>query len=265
MPTRKKISPAVNTRTVKIINLSDSNSKIKPKIKYIIFDMDGTLISVDIKNDMQFDKSQLPADLITTNKFINSSGQSIEQSAYIRPGIRELLAELASRPDVRIGIWTTSFRNYSEGIAKILFGPNYRDKLFCFISTDEINGQRVAYDILNNRYFPNARIIDKKVCKDLQLLFDDTIYGPLLNRGNTHLVDDLPMHKLNNKPAINRRLVYTIKRWDPEDPVSTMAILKNPSRDYNRIYKWLGEQLLFFNQLINTTRKLCHPKNHPNH
>ncbi|NCV65313.1 MAG: hypothetical protein EBW16_03675 [Burkholderiaceae bacterium] len=37
----------------------------------------------------------------------------------------------------------------------------------------------------------------KKVCKDLQLLFDDTIYGKSLNRGNTLLVDDLPMHKLN--------------------------------------------------------------------
>jgi hypothetical protein len=244
MPTRKKISPGINTRSVKFNNRSGLNPKIKPKInpktKYVIFDMDGTLISVDIKNDMQVDKNQLPADLITTNAFINSAGVSVEQSAYIRPNIPELLADLASRSDVRIGIWTTSFRNYSEGIARILFGPDYRNKLFCFLSTDEINGQRVAYDILNNRYLTNARIIDKKVCKDLQLLFDDTIYGQILNRGNTLLVDDLPMHKLNNLPAVNRRLVYTIRRWEPEDPVSTAAILKNPSRDYQRIYKWLG-------------------------
>ena len=122
---------------------------------------------------------------------------------------------------IKVGVWTTSFRNYAEGIAKILFGPNYKSKLVCFLSTDEYKDDkgekhRIAYDILTDRQFP-GRVYEKKVVKDLNLLFNDKIkYGKFMNVHNTVLIDDLAMHKQQN-PRNTKRNVINIPEWKPEN------------------------------------------------
>jgi hypothetical protein len=190
---------------------------------YILFDLDGTLISVDIKGDMELPTNSVPSELCVKNRFINSAGQSVVQDAYLRPGVKDMLEALlrldnAYQP-IKVGIWTSSFRNYSEGIAKLLFGHNFKDKLFCFMSTDEINGVRCTYDILNNRHLTGSKLIDKKVMKDLNQLFNDPIYGTMLNAKNTVLIDDTPLHKQHN-PRTSKKNVLLIKTWDPaSDPV----------------------------------------------
>ena len=141
------------------------------------------------------------------------------QNAYLRPGVRELLKNMPSH--IKVGIWTTSFRNYSEGLAKLLFGPNYKSKLVCFLSTDEYKDEkgekhRIAYDILTDRRFP-GKVFNKKVVKDLNLLFNDKAkYGQFMNVKNTILIDDLAMHKQQN-PRNTKRNVISIPEWLPEN------------------------------------------------
>jgi len=186
---------------------------------YVLFDLDGTLISVDLEEDRLAMFPDMPRELLVQNKFINSSGQAIVQNAYLRPGVRELLRNMPAH--VKVGIWTSSFRNYAEGLATILFGPNYKSKLVCFIASDDYkdnngNKQRVAFDILTERRLP-SRVVDKKVVKDLNLLFNDQDkYGKFMNVGNTVLIDDLAMHKQQN-PRNTKRNVIRIPEWEPQN------------------------------------------------
>lgn len=186
---------------------------------YVLFDLDGTLISVDIEEDRLAMFQDIPRELLVQNKFINSSGQAITQNAYLRPGVREFLSNLPSH--VKVGIWTSSFRNYAEGIAKILFGPSYKSKLVCFFSTDEYKDDkgekhRIAYDILTDRRF-HGKVFEKKVVKDLNLLFNDKDkYGQFMSVHNTVLIDDLAMHKQQN-PRNTKRNVISIPIWEPEN------------------------------------------------
>lgn len=217
----KSIKQLLNGGSRKRTKRADPNSTV-----YVLFDLDGTLISVDWDQDRLAELTDLPRDLLVQNKFINSAGEHVIQNAYLRPGVRELLSNLPSH--IKVGIWTSSFRNYSEGLAKLLFGPSYKSKLVCFIASDEYkdehgNKQRIAYDILTERRLP-SRVMDKKVVKDLNLLFNDTVkYGKFMNVKNTVLIDDLAMHKQQN-PRNTKRNVISIPEWLPENHSTDMHL-----------------------------------------
>lgn len=225
----------------KTTNRSGTKKSIKVREPiYVLFDLDETLIAVDWDVDRLAMLPDMPKELLVQNKFVNSAGQNVVQNAYLRPGVRDLLKNLPSH--IKPGIWTGSFRNYSEGLATLLFGPDYKSRLACFISTDEYrdeqgNKVRVAYDILNDRRLP-SRTVDKKVVKDLTLLFDRPEYG--LTAQNTILIDDLDMQKREN-PHRTRRNVITIPAWFPENHNTDrylvtlarwLARLNNPVKDY---------------------------------
>jgi hypothetical protein len=67
-----------------------------------------------------------------------------------------------------------------------------------------------------DRRFP-GKVFNKKVVKDLNLLFNDTVkYGKFMNVKNTVLIDDLAMHKQQN-PRNTKRNVISIPEWLPEN------------------------------------------------
>jgi hypothetical protein len=225
----KSIKQLLNGGSRKRTKRADPNETV-----YVLFDLDGTLISVDVDEDRSGLFPDMPEELRVQNKFINSAGEHVVQNAYLRPGVREFLRNMP--PHVKVGIWTTSFRNYAEGIAKILFGPSYKSKLVCFLSTDEYKDDkgekhRIAYDILTDRRFP-GKVFNKKVVKDLNLLFNDTVkYGKFMNVKNTVLIDDLAMHKQQN-PRNTKRNVITIPIWEPEH--------YHTDRHLTTLARWLG-------------------------
>jgi hypothetical protein len=198
----------------------------------IIFDLDGTLVDVDALN-----KPPLPApvgfpkSLITTNDFVDSKGQQMHYPMYLRPGVKQLLAYLLKNPDkYRVGVWTASFKNYSVGVVRKLFGEDYRQKLFCLLGTDEIpdpktgEPMRVIENIFTGKHLP-SRTVNKKVVKDLPTLFKEY---PECHPGNTLLVDDLGMHKREN-PAETQKCIYSIPLWDPfekTDDAELVELLK---------------------------------------
>jgi hypothetical protein len=199
---------------------TQKNAKTGPI--YVVFDLDGTLVDVDFKNNPPLPTpSSLSKTLITTNEFIDSKGVPQKYPMYLRPGTKQLLTYLFKNPKkYRVGVWTASFKNYSVGIVRKLFGEDYQKKLFCLFGTDEITDpktgepMRVVENIYAGRHLP-SRIVNKKVVKDLQLLFDEY---PKCNPTNTILVDDLAMHKQENPPR-TRKNVYTIPEWNPHKTI----------------------------------------------
>jgi hypothetical protein len=197
--------------------------------RYIIFDLDGTLVDVDFKN-----KPPLPApvgfpkSMITTTDFVDSKRQQIHYPTYLRPGVKQFLAYLLKNPErYRVGVWTASFKNYSVGVVRALFGEDYRQKLFCLLGTDEIpdpqTGEptRVIENIFTGQHLP-SRTVNKKVVKDLTTLFKEY---PELNSKNTLLIDDLDMHKHEN-PTETRGCIYSIPLWDPFENQTDVELAK---------------------------------------
>jgi hypothetical protein len=195
----------------------DKTSSVQGPI-YILFDLDGTLVHVDFRNTTPLPTPHgLPKTLITTNDFIDSKGQQMNYPMYLRPGVKQLLNYLLRYPKrFRVGVWTASFKNYSVGVVRKLFGDDYQQKLFCLYGTDEIKDpqtgepMRVVVNIFTGQHLP-SRTVNKKVVKDLQLVFDEY---PECNPGNTLLIDDLVMHKRENPPETKKN-IYSIPIWDP--------------------------------------------------
>ena len=146
----------------------------------IIFDLDGTLVDVDALNKPPLPApAELPKSLITTNDFVDSKGQPMHYPMYLRPGTKQLLDYLIKNPNkYRVGVWTASFKNYSVGVVRRLFGEDYHKKLFCLLGTDEIpdpetgEPMRVVENIYTGRHLP-SRVVNKKVVKDLTTLFKE--------------------------------------------------------------------------------------------
>ena len=214
MPKTQKLTRKTSRRTQR----TPTPTKSVTGPIYILFDLDGTLVDIDATHKPPLPAPQgLPKSLITTNDFIDSKGQQMNYPMYLRPGTKQLLANLLARPKrYKVGVWTASFKNYSVGVVRKLFGDDYRKKLFCLLGTDEIKEpqtgepMRVVENIYTGRHLP-SRTVNKKVVKDLRLLFDEY---PECNPGNTLLVDDLVMHKRENPPE-TQGCIYSIPMWDP--------------------------------------------------
>lgn len=102
-----------------------------------------------------------------------------------------------------------------------LFGDDYYKKLFCLFGTDEIRDpetgepMRVVENIYTGRHLL-SRVVNKKVVKDLRLLFAE--YQEC-NPTNTLLIDDLVMHKHENPPETHA-CIYPIPEWKPQTNIN---------------------------------------------
>lgn len=222
MPKTLKYSKKITHRTQR------TTTRISNQPQYIIFDLDGTLVDVNCKHNPPLPTpAGLPKSLITTNDFIDSKGQQMNYPMYLRPGAKQLLDYLLARPKrFRVGIWTASYKNYSVGVVRRLFGDDYYNKLFCLFGTDEIQDPetgeptRVVENIYTGRHLL-SRVVNKKVVKDLRLLFAEY---PECTPRNTLLVDDLIMHKRENPPE-TRECIYPIPEWKPQTNINDTALI----------------------------------------
>ena len=181
---------------------------------YILFDLDGTLVNVDLENKpYEKSKSYGPHNL-KINRFKKSTGEDTALLMYLRPHLETFLSSLPSF--IKIGIWTSSFYTYAKGIIDVLFGPDAKNKLTLFFAGNEsvTNGvkHRYAYDVYTDTNY-DSRNVNKKVVKDLNILFNHPEYGKILNPKNTLLIDDLKLQKDEN-PAETRDNVLLISPWN---------------------------------------------------
>ena len=204
-------------------------TRIRDGFTNVIFDLDGTLVDIDTLNKPPLPApAGLPKSLITTNDFMDSKGQQMHYPMYLRPGTKQLLAYLLKNPDkYRVGVWTASFKNYSVGVVRKLFGEDYHKTLFCLLGTDEIpdpktgEPMRVVENIFTGRHLP-SRVVNRKVVKDLPTLFKEY---PQCNPRNTILIDDLVMHKREN-PAETQGCIYSIPLWDPFEKMDDAELVE---------------------------------------
>jgi len=224
MPRTQKLTRKSGLRTQRIPHRKSEKGPL-----YVIFDLDGTLVDVDALNKPPLPSPVgFPKSMITSNDFVDSKGQQMHYPMYLRPGVKQFLDYLLTNPNrYRVGVWTASFKNYSVGVVRKLFGEDYRKKLFCLLGTDEIpdpktgEPMRVIENIYTGKHLP-SRTVNKKVVKDLSTLFKEY---PELNSQNTLLVDDLLMHKREN-PAETQKCVYSISLWDPFEKQEDNELVK---------------------------------------
>lgn len=182
---------------------------------HLLFDLDGTLVNVDLHgNTLNKFKSLGPHNL-TVNTFKKSTGEDATLLMYLRPGVKEFFANL---PDyIDIGIWTSSYYAYATGIVEYIFGSDYKKKLTLFFAGNDIVDsfgikKKVVYDMFQDKIY-ESKIINKKVVKNLDILFKHPVYSKTFNPSNTLLVDDSQHHVTGNS-RLNRKNVLLLSSWN---------------------------------------------------
>jgi hypothetical protein len=151
----------------------------------VVFDIDETLIHF-ISNKYTSLLGDMDPALRTKFREVKTKDNVI----LLRPHIEELFDFFKATPNIRVGLWTYSEREYSEGIAKIL--------------TDALNlpKRKDGTDFFMFTWGAEDMDEDSGIIKDLTQVYRNF---PNFNKFNTFLVDDLyknVRHEINQQNCV---------------------------------------------------------------
>jgi len=170
----------------------------KRKQLCVVFDIDETLI--------QFVSKKYKPVWDNIDESIKSKFNTINFGSHLivlRPHIKELFDYFKSTPEIRVGLWTYSEREYSEDIAKVLSKALNLPKNFFMFTWG-------AEDMETTEDFESSGLP-----KDLTMIYHRF---PDFNRFNTFIVDDL-YKNIKHEININNSILI-----QPFAPLGTIKV-----------------------------------------